>query len=89
MLFLNVEKHIEEDHAIIVEHQKAAVLAAGGEWIEPEERLRLEQEEAEREAEQARLADLRAKCAKKGLNFEEEEAAYQAKLAARVSKKKV
>lgn len=89
MLFLNVEKHIEEDHAIIVEHQKAAVLAAGGEWIEPEERLRLEQEEAEREAEQVRLADLRAKCAKKGLNFEEEEAAYQTKLAARVSKKKV
>ncbi|WP_418969092.1 MFS transporter [Alloscardovia omnicolens] len=91
MIFLNVEKHIDDDHATIIEHQKAAVLASGGEWIEPEERLRREQEEAEREAEAARIEDLRAKCAKKGLNFEEEEAKYQAKLArrARLEKKKI
>lgn len=88
MLFLNVEKQIEADQATILEHQKAAVRAAGGEWIEPEERLRLEQEAAEREAEQARLEELRAKCAKKGLNFEEEEAKYQVKLAARAVKKR-
>lgn len=48
MSFLKVEKHIDEDHKTILENQKAAVLAAGGEWIEPEERLRREQEEAER-----------------------------------------
>jgi glycoside/pentoside/hexuronide:cation symporter, GPH family len=47
MNFLKVEKHIQEDQKTILEHQKAAVLAAGGEWIEPEERLRMEQEEAE------------------------------------------
>ncbi|KWZ75523.1 MFS transporter [Alloscardovia omnicolens] len=88
MLFLNVEKQIEADQATILEHQKAAVRAAGGEWIEPEERLRLEQEAAEREAEQAHLEELRAKCAKKGLNFEEEEAKYQVKLAARAVKKR-
>ena len=29
---LDVEKHIEEDHRIIKENQKAAVLAAGGTW---------------------------------------------------------
>ena len=30
----DVEKHIEEDHRIIRENQKAAVLAAGGTWEE-------------------------------------------------------
>lgn len=87
MGFLNVEKHIDEDHAVILEHQKAAVLAAGGEWIEPEERLRREQEEAEREAEKARIEELKAKCERKGLSFEEEEAKYQAKLAKRAQSK--
>ena len=48
MSFLKVEKHMEEDHKLILEHQKAAVLAAGGEWVDPAERLRREQEEAER-----------------------------------------
>lgn len=47
MSFLKVEKHVEEDHRVILEHQKAAVLAAGGEWVDPAERLRREQEEAE------------------------------------------
>lgn len=48
MSALKVEKHVKEDQRIILENQKAAVLAAGGEWIEPAERLRREQEEAER-----------------------------------------
>ena len=34
---LDVEKHIEEDHKIIRERQKAAVLAAGGTWTEENE----------------------------------------------------
>ena len=88
MSFLKVEKHIKEDQAIILENQKAAVLAAGGEWIEPAERLRREQEQAEKEAEAARIEELKAKCAKKGLNFAEEEAKYQAKLAAKRAKQK-
>ena len=88
MSFLKVEKRIKEDQAIILENQKAAVLAAGGEWIEPAERLRREQEQAEKEAEAARIEELKAKCAKKGLNFAEEEAKYQAKLAAKRAKQK-
>ena len=48
MCFLKVEKHIEEDQKTILQHQKKAVLEAGGVWIEPAERLRMEQEEAER-----------------------------------------
>ena len=42
MGFLKVEKHVKADQQIILEHQKKAVLAAGGQWIEPEERLRME-----------------------------------------------
>ena len=85
-LFYNVEKNLKADQEKIKENQKAAVLAAGGEWIEPEERLRRMQEEADRQAEESRIEELKAYCAKKGLNFEEEEAKYQAKKAAKKKK---
>ena len=45
------------------------------------ERARLEQEEADRQAEEARIAELKETCKKKGLSFEEEEKKYQEKLA--------
>lgn len=80
LLFLGVEKYVGEDHKIILERQKASVLAEGGEWIEPEERLRREQEQADREAEENRKAELRARCEKKGVSFEEAERKYQEKL---------
>ncbi len=79
ILPIDVEKHMEEDHNTILARQKAAVLAAGEEWIEPAERLRMEQEQAEREAEESRIAELKAYCEKRGLSFEEQEAKYQAK----------
>ena len=81
--FLTVEKHMKEDQKIILEHQKAAVLASGGVFIEPEERLRREQEEAERQSEEMRKQELRNYCSKKGLSFEAEEEKYQTKLAKR------
>ena len=80
---MNVEKHAKEDHDAIIAQQKAAVLAEGGEWIEPEVRAKLEQEQADREAEEARVADLKKRCKEKGLNFEEEERKYQEKQAKR------
>lgn len=39
-------------------------------------------------AEKKRIEELRAKCRKKGLDFEEEEAKYQAKKAEKEKKKK-
>ena len=80
---MDVEKYAQEDHDAIIAHQKAAVLAEGGEWIEPEVRARMEQEKADREAEEARIADLKKMCQQKGLNFEEEEKKYQEKQAKR------
>ncbi len=78
--FLNVEKHVKKDQERILERQKAEVLKVGGVWVEPAERLRLEQEQFEKEAEEARVNDLKALCEKKGLNFEAEERKYQEKL---------
>lgn len=86
MSFLKVEKHIKEDQETILANQKAAVLAAGGEWIEPAERLRREQEEAEQIAEEARKEELRSYCKKKGLSYEQEELKYQKKLADKKAK---
>ena len=80
VLFFGVEKHLSADREAILARQKAEAEAAGIEWIEPEERLRLEEEENDRLAEEARKAELKARCEKKGLSYEEEEAKYQAKL---------
>ena len=87
-IFMMVEKYSKQDHEKITERQKAEAAAAGIEWIPPEEKLRLEEEEAERASEEARKAELKAKCEKKGLNYEEEEAKYQAALEAKKNKKK-
>lgn len=83
LLFTNVEKHIKEDHLTILASQKEQVLASGGVWMEPSERLRLEQEEAERLAELARIEESKAHCAKKGKDFATVEAKYQAKINAK------
>lgn len=79
MIFFVVEKFLKDDRQTILDRQKAEALAAGIEWEEPEVRLAREQAEAERLSEEARVMELKAKCEKKGLNFEEEEAKYQAK----------
>ena len=77
-IFLNVEKFSDLDRKAIVADQKAKVLAAGGEWIEPEERAKMEEAENARLVEEARIEQLKKDCAKKGLVFEDEEAKYQA-----------
>ena len=78
-VFMGVEKFTNVDNKAIVADQKAEVLAAGGEWIEPQERLRLEEEENNRLIEEARVDQLKLDCQKKGLNFEEENAKFLAK----------
>lgn len=88
LIFFLVEKYLKADREAILERQKAKALADGVEWIEPEERLRREEAQAEAEAEESRKAELKSRCEKKGLNFEEEEAKYQQKLAAKKAKKK-
>lgn len=75
--FVTVEK-MPEINAELMRRKKEAVLARGEEWIEPEELARREREEAARVHEENRIADLKAYCERKGLDFETENAKYLA-----------
>lgn len=86
MIFFGVEKFLVGDRRAVLARQKAEAEAAGIEWVEPEERLRREEAEYDRLAEEARKAELADYCEKKGLSFEEEEKKYQDKLAAKRAK---
>ena len=86
MLFYKVEDEMPLITAGISAFHRAEAEARGEVYVSPEEKARLEQEENDRIAEENRLKELKAKCEKKGLNFEEEEARYQAKLAEKKAK---
>ncbi len=80
-LFFNVEDKMPEIQAEIVNRRRAACEARGEVYISPEEKAAIEQAEQEKISEAKRIEELKALCAKKGLDFETEEAKYQAKLA--------
>ena len=84
--FFDVEKLLPQMQADIIERHKAEAEARGEVYVSPEEKAALEQAENDRIAEENRISDLKAKCEKKGLSFEEEEAKYQAKLAEQKAK---
>ncbi len=75
-IFMSVEKFTNVDNKAIVADQKAEVLAAGGQWVEPEERARLEEEENARLVEEARVEQLKIDCEKKGKDFDAENAKF-------------
>lgn len=87
MIFFGVEKYLGKDRETVLARQKAEAEAAGVEWIEPEERLRREEAEADRMAEEARVAELKAYCEKKGLDFAAEEERYREKKRRKEQKK--
>ncbi|MBR2644177.1 MAG: MFS transporter [Clostridia bacterium] len=84
--FVDVEKKLPEINAELLRRKKEAVLTKGEEWIEPEEQERLEKEKLEAEHEANRIADLRERCAKRGLDFETENAKYLRKQAEKRAK---
>lgn len=79
--FMGVEKYSALDHEAIIADQRAEAEKEGREYVEPSVRLELEQKEAEAVIEAERISNLKSKCEKKGLSFEEEEAKYQEALA--------
>lgn len=85
-LFYKVEKEMPQIQADVTARHKAEAEAKGIEWHSAEEIAEREQAEQDRLAEENRIKELKEKCAKKGLSFEEEEAKYQAKLAAQKAK---
>lgn len=85
-LFFDLEKRMPEIHADLKERRKAAVLAAGGVWVDEEELERQKLEEAKALTEENRIKDLQIKCQKKGLDFETENRKYLEKLAKKQAK---
>lgn len=79
--FVNVEKKMPAINEELLRRKKEAVLASGGVWVSPEEQAQQEKEAAEKESEENRIADLKAYCAKKGVDFDTENAKYLAKKA--------
>ena len=79
--FVDVEKKLPEINAELLRRKMEAVLARGEEWIDPAEAERIDQEKADAVREENRIADLKAKCARKGLDFDAENAKYLAKQA--------
>lgn len=79
--FMNVEKFTKLDNKAIHADQKAECEAEGKVWVTPEERAKQEEEENARLVEEARVAELKSVCAKKGLDFDEENAKYLAEKA--------
>ena len=84
--FWKLDKELPKIQADIVNRHKAEAAAQGRVWLSPEEQAAIEQKENDKIAEENRIKELKEKCRKKGLNFEEEEAKYQMKLKAKREK---
>ena len=89
--FVDVEKKMPQINEELLRRRKEAVLSKGGEWIEPDELKRREHAALVARHEADRIADLKAHCQRKGLDFQEENQKYlarQAKKQAKASAKK-
>lgn len=86
MLRYDVEAKIPQISADITARRRAEAEARGEKYISPEEKAAVELAEQERKAEENRIAELKAKCAKKGLDFDTENQKYLAVQAAKQAK---
>ena len=75
-LFFDLDKKMPEIHAELRARAKKAAEDRGEVYIAPEEQDRLEMEAAAKELEESRVAELKALCEKKGLDFETENQKY-------------
>ena len=85
MVFYNLDKKLPGMQKEIAERYKAEAEAKGLVYVDPVEAERLEQKEFDRIAEENRVKELKAKCEKKGLDFEAENMKY---LAAKAEKER-
>lgn len=86
MVFFRVEDELPAVHQTLTDRRKAEAEARGEVYYSVEEKAAMEQAENDRIAEENRVKELRARCAKKGLDYNTEEAKYQAKRAAAKAK---
>ncbi len=85
-IFFDAEKKMPEVHAALRERAKKAAEDRGEVYYSPEEMEQMEKEQAAKELEEARIADLKEKCRKKGLDFEAENQKYLDKQAKKAQK---
>lgn len=85
-ILFDLEPQMPKIHAELRARAKKAAEDRGEVYVSPEEQDRLEMEAAAKELEEARIADLKEKCAKKGLDFETENLKYLDALAAKKAK---
>lgn len=71
-LFMKVERYSTLDHIAIEGDQRAVAAKKGIEFVPASVRLELEEKKANEDVWIAEKAELKATCAKKGLNYEEE-----------------
>ena len=80
LVFLTVEKTIEKKHKKIRERQKAACEARGEEWIEPEVKVEMEEQQFIVDARNIFIEELKVKCEKNSkLDFDAELKKYDDK----------
>lgn len=72
LFFVNVEKTIDRKQEVLVEREKETFRKKGDTWLPSAERNRIVIEKQEEEAELSFRDELRAKCEKKGLDYDEE-----------------
>ncbi|MCM1025395.1 MAG: MFS transporter [Roseburia sp.] len=82
----DLEDKIPQIAKDITARHKAEAEARGEVYITAEEKEAMEIAEQEKKADEIRIKELKEKCAKQGLSFEEEEAKYQAQLAEKKAK---
>ena len=86
LVFMDLEKKLPNMQNEIRARYKAAAEARGEIWISPEELEAREKEENAKLAEEARISDLKEKCAKRGLDFDTENQKYLEKMAKKAKK---
>ena len=79
LYFMNLEEKLPMMQQTIRQRHKEAAEARGEVWVSPEELAEQEKAENARLAEEARIADLKEKCRKKGLDFDTENKKYLSK----------
>lgn len=87
LFFMNLEGKLPDMQKAVRARYKAAAEARGEVWVSPEELEQKEKEENARLAEEARISDLKAKCEKRGLDFDTENQKYLDKKAKKANKK--
>ena len=85
-IFFDAEKKLPMIHEELRARARKAAEDRGEVYYTPEEKDAMEREAAAKELEAERIADLKALCAKKGLNFEEENRKYLEKQMAKQNK---